>query len=583
MMDAADRTETAAATAAVAETPSRGRARQRDGESDSALRRAAAAAETAPPRKQRRFSRLSVRIMALSIFPVATIFGGLLYVGAYERSLVEAELNALSAQARLFAGAIAESALTPGAPDERRIDPTSAAGVMRQLTSATNARARLFDRDGRLLVDTRTLRGGYGPVREEDLPPESAGRWLTEKIVGIYEWFFNLLARDRESVPYYRERADENAADYPEVQAALAGEPRSFIRRTEGGSDFVLFFAAPVQRYKNVDGVLLLSTSAHEIARSVRQVRLDILRIIAVVTVFTIFMAFWLGRSIARPINRLAAAADAMRRSKSREVSIPDFTEREDEIGDLSAALNDLTNDLWRRLDAIESFAADVAHELKNPLASMKSAIETVARIKDPEKQQRLLEMVREDVERLDRLITDISRASRLDSELSRLKLTTVDVGRILGALADIRNTAAAAAPGRPTVKLVLPARDKLTARTDEDRLVQVIQNILVNAESFSPPGGVITISGGAEGGYTRIAIDDQGPGIPAGKEKDIFRRFYTERPVGEKFGTHSGLGLSISKQIVEAMGGTIHAENLKHPDGRVAGARFVMRLQRAG
>jgi two-component system sensor histidine kinase ChvG len=295
-------------------------------------------------------------------------------------------------------------------------------------------------------------------------------------------------------------------------------------------------------------------------------------------------MAFYLGRSIARPINRLAAAADAMRRSKSRDVTIPDFTEREDEIGDLSAALNELTNDLWHRLDAIESFAADVSHELKNPLASMKSAIETVTRIKDPEKQQRLLDMVREDVDRLDRLITDISRASRLDSELSRIKLAPVDAGRILGALADIRNTAAAAgAPGRPTVKFAMPGRDKLQAKADEDRIVQVFQNVLVNAESFSPLGGVITIRGGGEGNYVRIAIDDQGPGIPPGKEKDIFHRFYTERPAGEKFGTYSGLGLSISKQIVEAMGGTIHAENLKHPDGRVAGARFVIRLQRVG
>ncbi len=573
MMDAAERKETDVPD----ETPSR----SRRGEPDSAARRVQAAdAQAAPPRKQRRFSRLSVRIMALSIFPVATIFGGLLYVGAYEKSLVEAELNALSAQARLFAGAIAESSITPGAPDERRIDVTLAGGVMRQLASATDARARLFDRDGRMLVDTRQQRA-YGPIREEELPTESTGRWFTDNVVALYEWFFNLLARDRESVPYYRERAEENAADYPEVQTALAGESRSFIRRTEGG-DFVLFFAAPVQRYKNVDGALLLSASTHEIARAVRQVRLDILRIIAVVTVFTIMMAFWLGRSIARPINRLASAADQMRRSKSRDVAIPDFTEREDEIGDLSAALNDLTNDLWRRLDAIESFAADVAHELKNPLASMKSAIETVARIKDPEKQQRLLDMVREDVERLDRLITDISRASRLDSELSRLKLQTIDLGRILGALADIRNTAATATPGRPTVRLVLPARERLIARADEDRLVQVFQNILGNAESFSPPGSVITITGGAEGGMTRVAIDDQGPGIPPGKEKDIFRRFYTERPAGEKFGTHSGLGLSISKQIVEAMGGTIHAENLPRPDGGVAGARFVVRLQRS-
>ncbi|MCW5774305.1 MAG: stimulus-sensing domain-containing protein [Rhodospirillaceae bacterium] len=576
-MDAADRTPPEMTTPAPdAAPPARG------GEPPSAGRRRQETPEAMPPRKQRRFSRLSVRIMALSIFPVATIFGGLLYVGAYERSLVEAELNALSAQARLFAGALAETAVTPGTPDERRIDMKLAANVMRQLAHATNARARLFDRDGRLLVDTRILRRPYGDVREEDLPTEGTERWFTDNVVALYEWFFNLLARDRESVPYYREHVHETAGDYAEVQSALGGEPRSFIRRTVSG-DYVLFFAAPIQRYKNVDGALLLSASAHDIARSVRKVRLDILRIIAVVTVFTIMLSFYLGRSIARPINRLAAAADAMRRSKSRDVAIPDFTEREDEIGDLSAALNDLTNDLWHRLDAIESFAADVSHELKNPLASMKSAIETVTRIQDPEKQKRLLDMVREDVERLDRLITDISRASRLDSEMSRVKLKTVDVGRVLGALADIRNSAAAASPGRPIVRLTLPGRDRLAARADEDRLVQVFQNILVNAESFSPPAGTVTVGAAAESGYVRIWIEDEGPGIPPGKEKDIFKRFYSERPAGEKFGTHSGLGLSISKLIVEAMGGTIHAENIERPDGRIGGARFVVRLQKAG
>jgi two-component system sensor histidine kinase ChvG len=217
----------------------------------------------------------------------------------------------------------------------------------------------------------------------------------------------------------------------------------------------------------------------------------------------------------------------------------------------------------------------------------MKSAIETVTRIQDPDKQKRLLDMVREDVERLDRLITDISRASRLDSEMSRLKLKTVDVGRILGALADIRNSAASAAagaaPGQPGVRLVLPGRDRLAARADEDRLVQVFQNILVNAESFSPPGGTITIGAAAEGGFVRVWIDDQGPGIPPGKEQAIFHRFYSERPAGEKFGTHSGLGLSISKLIVEGMGGTIHAENLADDAGRITGARFVVRLQKAG
>jgi two-component system sensor histidine kinase ChvG len=563
-VDAADRTSGEAAPAA--ERPS-GRVRAEGSESRPF------SGEVHPARKPRGFSRLSVRIMALSIFPVATIFGGLLYVGAYERSLVESELKSLGTQARLFATAIAEAAVPAVAGEENPIDRQTATQVMRQLSTNTVARARLFEQDGRLVADTQS------PVREEDLPSESTGDWITNQIIALYEWFFNLLTRDRETIPIYREKRDQTAADFQEVRTALAGETRSFIRRGDHG-DFVLFYAAPVQRYKKVHAALLLSSSSADIARSVRQVRLDILRIVAVVTVFTVLLAFYLARSIARPINRLAASADSMRRSRSRSASLPDFTYREDEIGDLSAALNDLTNELWRRLDAIESFAADVAHELKNPLASIKSAIETVGRLRDPEKQARLLDMIREDVDRLSRLINDISRASRLDTELSRIVPVPVDIARILGTLADIHS--ASQDSSRPRVRLVLPDKDRLIARGVEDRLVQVFQNILANAASFSPPGGVIGVTGSVEGGSIRITVEDEGPGIPAGKEKAIFNRFYSERPVGEKFGTHSGLGLSISQQIIDAIGGTIHAENVHSLDGRVRGARFVVRLPRA-
>jgi two-component system sensor histidine kinase ChvG len=567
-MDAADRT--VAEAAPVPDSPSKRPV-------DSPSRRPEPA--TTPRRKPRKFSRLSFRIMALSIFPVATIFGGLLYLGAYERSLVEAELNSLSAQARLFASAIAETAVPSGSTDDESLDPQKAAQVMRQLAGATHARARLFLRDGRLSADTLTLRRPYGDIFERDLPVDSAGRWLSDAVFDVYEWFFNLLARDRGTIPIYKEQRDESAADFPEVRLALGGESKATIRRGEYG-DIVLFFAVPVQRYKKVEAALLLSASSAEIERSVRQVRLDILRIIAVVTVFTVMLSFYLARSIARPINRLASSAYAMQSSRSRQMSLPDFTERQDEIGDLSAALNDLTSELWRRLDAIESFAADVAHELKNPLASMRSAIETVGKLKDPEKQKRLLDMIHEDVDRLDRLITDISRASRLDSELSRITPERVDIRRLLETLADIH--AATLGADRPTLKLVFPRHEALAAQAVEDRLVQVFQNILANAVSFSPPRGVITVAGTVAGGVLRITVDDEGPGIPPGKEKDIFKRFYSERPVGEKFGTHSGLGLSISKQIVEAIGGTLHAENLRKPDGRIAGARFVIKLPQA-
>jgi two-component system sensor histidine kinase ChvG len=541
--------------------------------------RAAPPPEPPAERPTRRFSRLSVRIMALSIFPVATIFGGLLYAGAYERTLIQAELASLGTQARMVAAAVAEAAVPPAEPDSEALEARVATLTLERLAGVTRARARLFDAEGRLLADSRALLRRGGTVREEDLPSDTTRRWLTNRVIDVYDWFFNLLAQSRERTPPYREKTDESAADFVEVKSALAGDARSYVRRADQGH-LVLFYAAPIQRYKKVHGAVLLSSTSLDIDRLVRDVRLDILRIITVVTIFTVMLSFYLARSIARPINRLAAAADQMRRGRTRQVSIPDFTARQDEIGDLSASLTELTNDLWRRLDAIEAFAADVAHEIKNPLASLRSAIETLGKLKDPEKQKRLMDMIRDDVDRLDRLISDISRASRLDSELSRFQLEPVDVGRLLATLADVQATTAK--PGEALVRVVVPASPALVARAVEDRLVQVFQNVIANAVSFSPPGGVIAATGAIEGDHVRVTVDDQGPGIPPGKERDIFKRFYSERPAGEKFGRHSGLGLSISQQIVEAMGGTIHAENLPGAaPGRAGGARFVIRLPR--
>jgi two-component system, OmpR family, sensor histidine kinase ChvG len=542
--------------------------------------RAAPPPEPPAERPTRRFSRLSVRIMALSIFPVATIFGGLLYAGAYERTLIQAEIASLGTQARMVAAAVAEAAVPPGQPEAEALEARVATQTLERLAGVTRARARLFDAEGKLLADSRALLSPGGAVREEELPSDTTRRWLTNRVIDVYDWFFNLLAQSRERTPPYREKADESAADFVEVKSALAGDPRSYVRRARQGY-LVLFYAAPIQRYKKVHGAVLLSSTSLDIDRSVREVRLDILRIITVVTIFTVMLSFYLARSIARPINRLAAAADQMRRGRTRQVSIPDFTARQDEIGDLSASLTELTNDLWRRLDAIEAFAADVAHEIKNPLASLRSAIETLGKLKDPEKQKRLMDMIRDDVDRLDRLISDISRASRLDSELSRFQLEPVDVGRLLATLADVQATTGK--PGEALVRVIVPASPPLVARAVEDRLVQVFQNIIANAVSFSPPGGVITATGAVDGDHVRVTVDDQGPGIPPGKERDIFKRFYSERPAGEKFGRHSGLGLSISQQIVEAMGGTIHAENLPGAGGSetVGGARFVVRLPR--
>jgi two-component system sensor histidine kinase ChvG len=338
----------------------------------------------------------------------------------------------------------------------------------------------------------------------------------------------------------------------------------------------VLSVAVPVQRYRQVLGALLLSTGSQEIDAAVRDVRLDILKVFGIALAITVLLSLYLARTIARPIHRLADAAERVRHGHGRQTAIPHFPHRRDEIGDLSSALKDMTEALWRRMDAIERFAADVAHEIKNPLTSLRSAVETVARIEDPAQQKKLMSIILDDVQRLDRLISDISDASRLDAELSRAETEPVDMGRVLETLARVHE--ATATGDSPRFELDIARHQDLVVDGLESRLGQVLRNLISNAISFSPPGGTIWLEAARVGDEVRITVSDEGPGIPPGKLAAIFDRFYSERPAAEKFGTHSGLGLSISKQIVEAHGGSIVAEN-RSDDDDANGARFVVSL----
>jgi two-component system sensor histidine kinase ChvG len=312
----------------------------------------------------------------------------------------------------------------------------------------------------------------------------------------------------------------------------------------------------------------------------VLQVRLDILKVFGIALLVTVLLSVYLASTIARPLRRLALAADRLRRGMSRQYAIPEVGGRNDEIRELSGALREMTEALWKRMDAIEGFAADVAHEIKNPLTSLRSAIETAARIDDPAQRDRLMSIVIDDIQRLDRLISDISNASRLDAELSRAEMVRIDLTAIIDAMIALNDAAEhahgvrlerAPAGGYPVVIM-----------GDEDGIVQVFRNLIDNAISFSPENGVIVLRVTREGDMAVAVVEDQGPGIPSGLEEAIFERFYRERPPGEKFGTHSGLGLSISRQIVEAHRGTISAENRIGPDDKVMGARFVVRLPAA-
>jgi two-component system sensor histidine kinase ChvG len=332
-----------------------------------------------------------------------------------------------------------------------------------------------------------------------------------------------------------------------------------------------------VQRYRQVLGALMVSTDGRSIEDSVREVRLAILRVFGIALAITILLSLYLAGTIARPIHRLADAAERVRRGHGRKTTIPDFTHRRDEIGELSGALRDMTQTLLERMDAIERFAADVAHEIKNPLTSLRSAVETVARVEDPAQQRRLMAIILDDVQRLNRLITDISDASRLDAELSRAESAPVDIGRMLTALADMHQATARA--NTPPIELDVAPHQRLEVMGIEDRLVQVLRNLIANAISFSPAGGRIRLGAARTGDTVRVTVADEGPGIPPDKLEAIFDRFYSERPESEKFGSHSGLGLSISKQIVEAHGGRIRAENIVRAGGEIAGARFVIQL----
>src|SRR5437879_6229635 len=325
----------------------------------------------------------------------------------------------------------------------------------------------------------------------------------------------------------------------------------------------------------------MLSTSNREIEDELRTVRLELIRIFGVTLLVTVLLSLYLASTIARPIRRLAMAAQRAR-GRGARIEIPDVTGRNDEIGELAGALREMTDALWQRMSAIESFAADVAHEIKNPLSSLRSAVETAARLDDPVKQRRLMAIVQDDVERLDRLITDISDASRLDAELSRLELSPTDIGAMLRALFEMHE--ATRTPGSPRLVLELPADQAGRGRPlivpgIESRLSQIFLNVIANAVSFSPPDHDIFIRAVPDGRAVLVTVEDQGPGIPEDQLTAIFDRFYSERPAGEKFGTHSGLGLSISKQIVEAHRGRIWAENRTGPAGAVCGARFLIRL----
>lgn len=549
-----------------------------------------------------RFASLTRRIVAFNVAGLFVLLAGILYLNQFREGLIDARRQSLLTQAEIIAGAIEEGATSspdaplidplavgvilappPGADPSVAaeaavpINPESAAPILRRLVLPTRTRARLYGKEGWLVLDSRQLTASGQIVAFELPPPEGSEDWsLFER---LSQWALSVLPG--RNLERFREAGSQNGMMYEEVIRALHGEASSMERVNDRG-ELIVSVAVPIQRYRAVLGVLMLSTRGGDIDRILRNERLAIMQVFLVALSVTILLSVLLAGTIAEPVRRLAQAAEIVRKGKNARAQIPDFTERRDEIGDLSGALRDMTNALYNRLDAIESFAADVAHEIKNPLTSLRSAIETVTIAKDERQKERLMQIIQEDVRRIDRLISDISNASRLDAELSRGEREEVNIPTLLETVCDLFNETGVAGSARVSLEIDAgaPGRDKMTVRGFDTRLGQVIRNLIDNALSFSPPGGTVHVIATREPGSVIIRVEDEGPGLQPQNFERVFDRFHTDRP--DSFGEHSGLGLAISRQIVEAHGGTIWAGNRMKADGSVAGARFAVTLPEA-
>ncbi|WP_240810607.1 ATP-binding protein [Formicincola oecophyllae] len=548
-----------------------------------------------------------VRILLLNLGPLVVLAGMLLSITQFQTSLLESDVTSLREEARIYADALSEVTVHP-TPDGPAMDPLAASSLLQALMAGSgNAHVALYNGGGQLVVAMRRVRRSHGSAL---LPhPPALGRRMGEDTIdGIYGWLLSRLPLSTSTGPVPFEENPPPLGQEPVGMGAkiglMMGEGPARIKRTSH-HEFVITISEPVL-YDGVRvGEIILTRHDPEIDHSLFAVRSLILTMMLVTLAVSAVLSFILALTIARPLRHLALASQAMGESaQGRTDPVPaPLLARRDEIGSLARALRTSTLSLWGRIDGTERFASEVCHELKNPLASIRSALETLPRLKEPTQRQRLLSIVRADVARLERLIADISDASRVEGDLSRRTRHAVAVVPLLALLVELHQTTRDAEGTRMRLEAV-ETDPPLAVMAVEDRLVQALRGLISNAISFSPPQGTITLRakqvqvadhGSDETGArlvgphaslrpaVEIVVEDEGPGIPPDQLENIFERFYSERPQGEGFGQHSGLGLAICRQIITALDGTVKAENVLKtgPDGKghVAGARFVVIL----
>jgi two-component system sensor histidine kinase ChvG len=491
------------------------------------------------------------RILAVNIFALAILAGSIFYLDGFRSRLTESALATAGTEAKIAADAVFVS--------RQDLKPR----ILRRIGRASGTRLRVYDAKG---VKTLDSWDGAPPTYQlRDPAREPFRKWVAR---GLDNAFDAIVGAP--SSPELKRVDDRHVTAWPEAVAALKSDASTtMLRRAPEGSAYISA-AAPVE-----DGsVLLLTRNARDIRSIVRDERTTLAIVLLVAIVMSVLLSLFLARTIALPLRRLARAAHRVRLGRAREVSVPLLPARRDEIGLLARALHDMTQTLRDRIDATEAFAADVTHELKNPLASLRSAVDSLDRVADPELQRQLLEVVRNDVVRLDRLIVEIAEISRLDAELSRARLDAIDVGAMIEAL--LPHWEERATGSGVGLVFARPRTGSTIVSADEPRLSRALENLVDNAISFSPPGGLVEIAASEAGKQVIVTIQDEGPGVPADKREAIFQRFHSIRPDGEAFGRHSGLGLAIVRATLSGHDGSVAVED-RH-DGR-SGARFVVRL----
>ena len=508
-------------------------------------------------------SRLGGLILVLNLISLLILLGGALALNEWRTGLVQTRQASLLGQAELLSKVLSDEDYTRGEPIPE-LNPSQSAKVLIDRFVPAGQRARIFDRDGVLIADSFDV---SDTIEGQPLPAaRPAGTPAPEDPVD-------------ERAAANLERANVALGD--EILAALAGDPQTTVRRSENG-ERVVSVSLPIRHVQQVLGVLTLE--ANDVDQILDAQRRALIPFALVALGVNLLASLLLHLFVARPVMRLSAAADQVRLQRARAISLPDLEDRRDEIGDLARSLESMTETLSTRMDAIERFAADVSHEIKNPLTSIRSALETLDLVKDQEKRDRLTAVLQQDVRRLDRLITDISNASRLDAELSRDRPRPIDLAALLTDIVSIYETTGK--PGEAPVTLDLQPDASVRVMGRDGPLGQVFRNLIDNARSFSPAGRDVRVSvrrDDADALPLRIVIEDDGPGIPPENLETVFERFYTSRPRGAAFGSNSGLGLSIVRQIVEAHGGLVSAANRLDASGAVQGARFEVALPAAG